>query len=86
MSADGYYPPLLHNSAVGASDTRNLVQVMLNGIERKAGDRHIGMPEFGRQLSDAQLAALANDVTKPFGDPATPALTAEAIAKRRLPQ
>ncbi|CCF97834.1 putative oxidoreductase dehydrogenase (Cytochrome c subunit) (fragment) (fragment) [Ralstonia solanacearum K60] len=31
------------------------------------------------------LAALANHVTKPFGDPATPVLTAESIAKRRLP-
>ncbi len=59
---------------------------MLNGIERKAGDRHIGMPAFGHRLSDAQLAALANDVTKPFGAPATPVLTAESIAKRRLPQ
>ncbi len=35
-SADGSYPPLLHNSTVGARDTRNLVQVMLNGSERKA--------------------------------------------------
>ncbi|MHA6821551.1 c-type cytochrome [Ralstonia pseudosolanacearum] len=83
---DGYYPPLLHNSAVGARDTRNLVQVMLHGIERKAGDRHIGMPAFGRQLSDAQLAALANYVTRQFGDPATPALTADEIAKRRILQ
>ncbi|WP_347328741.1 c-type cytochrome, partial [Ralstonia pseudosolanacearum] len=44
------------------------------------------MPAFGRQLSDAQLAALANYVTRQFGDPATPALTADEIAKRRMPQ
>uniref|UniRef100_A0A0S4TT39 Dehydrogluconate dehydrogenase, cytochrome c subunit n=1 Tax=Ralstonia solanacearum TaxID=305 RepID=A0A0S4TT39_RALSL len=37
-------------------------------------------------MPHAQLAALANDVTKPFGDPATLALAAEAIAKRRLPR
>ncbi|KJJ99418.1 cytochrome C [Burkholderiaceae bacterium 26] len=80
---DGYYPPLLHNSTVGTRDTTNLVQVMLFGIERKAGDKHIGMPAFGRQLSNEQLAALTNYVTRQFGDPATPAVTAEAIAKRR---
>jgi mono/diheme cytochrome c family protein len=80
---DGYYPPLLHNSTVGARDTTNLVQVMLFGIARKAGDRHIGMPAFGRELSDAQLAALTNYVTRQFGDPATPQMTAEDIAKRR---
>ena len=80
---DGYYPPLLHNSTVGARDTGNLVQVILHGIERKAGDRHIGMPAFGRALSDAQLAALTNYVTRQFGDPATPQMTAEGIAKQR---
>lgn len=80
---DGYYPPLLHNSTVGSRDPGNLVQVILHGIERKAGDRHIGMPAFGRELSDAQLAALTNYVTRQFGDPATPQMTAEGIAKRR---
>ncbi|KHK56184.1 cytochrome C [Ralstonia sp. A12] len=80
---DGYYPPLLHNSTVGARDSGNLVQVIVHGIERKAGDRHIGMPAFGRELSDAQLAALTNYVTRQFGDPATPQMTAEGIAKRR---
>ena len=80
---DGYYPPLLHNSTVGTRDTTNLVQVILFGIERKAGDKHIGMPAFGRELSNEQLAALTNYVTRQFGDPATPGVTAEAIAKRR---
>ena len=59
------------------------MQVILFGIERKAGDKHIGMPAFGRELSNEQLAALTNYVTRQFGDPATPGVTAEAIAKRR---
>ena len=79
---DGYYPPLFHNSTVGASNPGNLVQVILHGVHRKAGDNDVGMPAFATELSDAQIAALTNYVTKQFGNPAA-TVNASDVAKLR---
>jgi mono/diheme cytochrome c family protein len=67
---DGYYPPLFHNSTVGASNPGNLVQVILHGVHRKAGANDVSMPAFAYELSDAQIAALSNYITGQFGSPA----------------
>lgn len=79
---DGYYPPLFHNSTVGASNPGNLVQVILHGVHRKAGGNDVGMPAFATELSDAQIAALTNYVTKQFGNPAA-TVNANDVAKLR---
>ena len=79
---DGYYPPLLHNSTAGASNPGNLVQVILHGVHRKAGDNDVGMPAFATELSDAQIAALTNYVTKQFGNPAA-TVNASDVARLR---
>jgi mono/diheme cytochrome c family protein len=67
---DGYYPSLFHNSTAGASNADNLVQVILHGVHRNASGNDVGMPAFAGELSDAQIAALANYVTTQFGNPA----------------
>ncbi|MBR7991522.1 cytochrome c [Burkholderia cenocepacia] len=81
-SPDGYYPPLFHNSTVGAPNPTNLVQVILNGVQRKAGSEDVGMPAFRHELSDAQIAALTNYLTGQFGNPAAK-VTEQDVAKLR---
>jgi mono/diheme cytochrome c family protein len=60
----------------------NVVQIILQGGRRHAGDERAEMPSFGHAYSDDEIAALANYVTARFG--ARPsALTAENIATLR---
>lgn len=79
---DGYYPSLFHNSTVGAPNPINLVQVILHGVQRKAGNEDIGMPAFAYELTDAQVAALTNYLTTQFGNPAA-TVTEQDVAKLR---
>ncbi|WP_036661765.1 cytochrome c [Pandoraea sp. SD6-2] len=79
---DGYYPPLFHNSTIGAPNPVNLVQVILNGVQRKVGSEDVGMPAFRHELSDAQIAALTNYLTKQFGNPAV-RVTEQDVAELR---
>ncbi len=78
-SSDGYYPGLLHNSTVGAANANNLLQVILHGVQRD----QVSMPAFAQELSDAQIAALANYVIQQFGNPQTPLVTEKAVAALR---
>lgn len=79
------YPSLIHNSVVGATDADNLAMVILHGVDRKTKDADVMMPGFGAQLTDDQIAAIANYVTQHFGDPHA-TLTAADIAKLRTRQ
>lgn len=68
IGADGYYPSLFHNSAVGADTPDNLVQVILTGVHRTDGaGRSIVMPAFAGELTDAQIARLADFVIDTYG-------------------
>ncbi|UPG88137.1 cytochrome c [Luteibacter aegosomaticola] len=64
-----YFPSLSHNRAVGMSAPDNLVMAILHGIDRKGADLHVAMPAFARDLSDAQVAAVATYVEQHFGNP-----------------
>jgi mono/diheme cytochrome c family protein len=73
-TADHAYPALFQNTATGASRPDNLVSIILFGVNRDAGGRHVFMPQFGDQsyvqsLSDMQIAAISNYVLTNFGDP-----------------
>ena len=79
---DGYYPPLFHNSTVGASNPTNLVQVILNGVAaqgRQRGRRDAGIPPRAVGCADA---ALTNYLTGQFGNPAAK-VTEQDVAKLR---
>jgi fructose 5-dehydrogenase cytochrome subunit len=68
IGTDRYYPSLFHNSAVGAAQPNNLVQVILNGVHRTNGaGQDILMPAFADQLTDAQIARLAGYVIDTYG-------------------
>lgn len=81
-SAPGAYPSLIHHSAVGASDANNLAMVILHGVNRTTKQAHVLMPAFGAQLSDEQVAAITNYVTKQFGNPQS-TITVDQVAKLR---
>ncbi|SFC28240.1 Cytochrome c, mono-and diheme variants [Polaromonas sp. OV174] len=72
-SFDGGLPPLFHNTAVGRSNTNNLVMVLLDGIERHGEGAHSGpevkMQGFRKVMSDVQMATLATYLTKQYGNP-----------------
>jgi mono/diheme cytochrome c family protein len=67
-SFDGGLPPLFHNTALGRSNTDNLVLVMLEGIHRDTEPPQLPMPGFAK-LSDRQLAALGTYVMQRYGNP-----------------
>jgi mono/diheme cytochrome c family protein len=71
-SPDGVIPSLHHNTTIGASRPDNLVAVILNGVDRTVGERHVLMPGFGegsfvQSLSDEQVASLATYLRGTYG-------------------
>jgi mono/diheme cytochrome c family protein len=84
-SAPGAYPSLIQNSATGASDPANLAMVILHGVTRTTQQADVLMPSFDNELTDQQIAALTNYVTKQFGNPQS-IVTVEQVAKLRAQQ
>jgi cytochrome c553 len=88
-SADGHFPSMFHNSAVGRRTPYNLVAALLSGVERHVGTDAVLMQSFdGRQgisggLTDDELATLSNFILKQFGDPASATLTKDDIDRSR---
>lgn len=68
-SFDGALPQLYHNTAVGRSNTNNLVMVLLDGIERIGETPEVKMQGFRDVMSDAQIATLASYLTQRYGNP-----------------
>lgn len=62
-------PSLFHNTALGHTNTDNLVMVMLDGVHRQADVSDVLMPAFGRLLSDEQIATLGNYLLATYGNP-----------------
>lgn len=67
-SFDGRLPSLFHNTTLGRTDGANLVMAILEGVHR-APD--VDMPGFAGQLSDRDVATLADYLLKQYGNPAT---------------
>uniref|UniRef100_A8GE96 Gluconate 2-dehydrogenase (Acceptor) n=1 Tax=Serratia proteamaculans (strain 568) TaxID=399741 RepID=A8GE96_SERP5 len=65
-TTDGYYPSMVGNSVVGAMDTNNLIKVILQGAEVNNGKEHYFMPAFADQLSNEQVAQLAEYLVESF--------------------
>ena len=81
----GVFPPLAGNGAVIAPDPADILKVVLGGIP--AQGRYVPMPSFAAQLTDEQIAALANYVRTSWGNGAAPNATPSAVAslRRNLP-
>ena len=80
-STDGYFPSLLHNTAVGAPAANNLVMVILNGVHRRTPHGNAFMPGFSG-LGDDEVVSLANYVETQFGDPAARVTMDRVVSSR----
>lgn len=65
----GAYPSLTASTTVGSRDASNLILTIAEGIDRHDASGQTVMPAFGRDMSDRQIAAVANYVTRSFGNP-----------------
>lgn len=77
------YPSLFHHSSTGAIDPKNVVSVILNGVNRHMQQGDIFMPSFAPQLNDQQVADVANFVMQKFGNPAAEKVDASQVSKAR---
>jgi len=77
----GIFPPLAGNGAVVATDPADILKVVLNGIPPRGG--YVPMPSFAPQLSDQQIADIANYVRTSWGNAAAANATATMVAKLR---
>ena len=77
----GVFPPLAGNGAVIAPDPADILKVVLQGIP--AQGKYVPMPSFATQLSDTQIADLANYVRTSWGNTAAPDATPAMVAGLR---
>jgi mono/diheme cytochrome c family protein len=87
-SGDQSYPSLFHNTATGGANPSNLVATILHGVDRKVGDQHVLMPNFGddsyvQPLTDDQIAAISNYVLQRFGNPTATVTSADVAVARQ---
>jgi fructose 5-dehydrogenase cytochrome subunit len=68
---DDFYPSLANSTATGAVNPSNLIMTILNGVSREGADGRSFMPSFASQMSNDQVAAVANHVLTRFGRPDT---------------
>jgi mono/diheme cytochrome c family protein len=73
---------LIHNSTVGAATANNLAMVILHGVSRTTKTADVLMPSFAGELTDDQVAAITNYVTKQFGNPQS-TVTVDQVSKLR---
>lgn len=83
-SKDGL-PALFHNTALGTTNTDNLVLVILNGIPRLPDVPGAIMPAFRTQLSDQQVSTLGSYLISNFGNPQA-TITVEQVKTLRSGQ
>lgn len=77
----GKVPPLAGNPTVEAADPYNILSVVLGGVPARHG--YFAMPSFASQLSNQQIADIANYVRTSWGNIAVPDTTAEMVASWR---
>ena len=75
-------PSLFHNTALGHTNTNNLVMVMLEGVHRQASAPDVLMPAFDNLLSDQQITTLGNYLLTQYGNPQAH-VTAEQVKTLR---
>ena len=87
-SAGQAYPSLFHNSATGAQSAKNLIATILYGVDRDVGGIHVLMPHFSKgsyvgELSDGDVAEIANYVLTSWGNADAATVTPVDVAQSR---
>ena len=77
----GVFPPLAGNGVVLAADPADILKVVLHGVPPQG--QYIPMPGFAAQLSDRQIADLANYIRTSWGNSAAPNTTSAVVAGLR---
>jgi len=75
----GAVPPLAGNGAVVAIDPADVINVVLGGSLQ--GGKYAPMPSFAQQLTDVQIADIANYLRANWGNAEPPNATADAVSK-----
>src|SRR5690606_10506079 len=78
----GGLPALYHNTALGRTNTNNLVMVMLDGITRHGDITERVMPGFRTTMSDVQIATLGTYLTEHYGNPEAKVTAAQVATLR----
>ncbi len=78
------FPPLAGNGVVVAADPNDIIKVVNRGIPARSG--YIAMPSFATQLTDQQVAEIANYIRSSWGNKAPPNATSAMVGKMRAPQ
>jgi mono/diheme cytochrome c family protein len=82
------YPPLVNNEAILMPYPINAIRIVVNGgfpPSTRDNPRPYGMPPFGQDLSDAQIAAVVTFVRQSWGNHALPVSPAEVTSARTIP-
>jgi mono/diheme cytochrome c family protein len=77
----GKVPPLAGNPTVEATTPDNILSVVLQGIPARGG--FLAMPSFAKQLSNKDIADIANYVRITWGNKAEPDATPQMVASWR---
>jgi len=77
----GKVPPLAGNPTVEATDPYNILSVVLGGVPARGG--FLTMPSFANELSDQDIADIANYVRITWGNKAKPDATPAMVASWR---
>jgi mono/diheme cytochrome c family protein len=83
------YPPLPGNALLHAADPSSTLRVILDGAQSLTTERAPNkgsMPGYAKQLSDEQIAAVANYVRNSWGNAAPPVTAAQVAAARKQRQ
>lgn len=81
------YPPLAGNRAVTLTPAVNAIRMTVNGgfpPGTKGNPRPYGMPPFGHELDDAQVAAVLSWIRSSWGNAAPPVTSAEVNRYRAI--
>jgi mono/diheme cytochrome c family protein len=81
------YPPLAGNRAVTLSPAVNAIRMTVNGgfpPGTKGNPRPYGMPPFGHELDDAQVAAVLSWIRSSWGNAAPPVTAVEVNRYRAV--
>lgn len=81
------YPPLAGNRAVTMTPAVNAIRMTINGgfpPGTRGNPRPYGMPPFGHELDDAQVAAVLSWIRRSWGN-AAPAVSSAEVNRHRAP-
>jgi len=80
-----FYPPLVQNAALRREDPANLLLVLLHGVPAGKLYGVPAMPGFADELTDDQIALLANYARSTFGGRQDSSVTAAVVARVDAP-